>query len=199
MSNMLINLMIQILNVLVAVLGLALILRVVLPWLRVSRGHPVMQLLITVTEPIVRPVRGFLGHGGFRRTRGGSIDLAPVVTFFILWLAQAIITRLLLWIAVPPLWLFQPTQNLERWLVGVIGLLIQLYTFMLLVRILLEWLRVSYTQPVLRFLWNVTEPLLRPIRRRLPTFAGLDFSPVVTVLFLAVVQMLVVALIRTIF
>lgn len=195
---MLINLVIQILNILVAVLGLALILRVVLPWLRVPRGHPVMQILITVTEPIVRPVRGFLGDGGFRWTRGGSIDLAPIVTFFILWLAQAIITRLLVWIAAPPLWLFQPAQNLERWLVGVIGLLVQIYTFMLLVRILLEWMRVSYAQPMMRFLWDVTEPLLAPIRRRLPTFAGLDFSPVVAVLLLALAQMLVVALIRAI-
>ncbi|MCD6344833.1 MAG: YggT family protein, partial [Anaerolineae bacterium] len=33
-------------------------------------------------------------------------------------------------------------------------------------------------------------PLLGPVRRRLPTFAGLDFSPLVVVLFLSVVQAL---------
>ncbi|MCD4737876.1 MAG: YggT family protein, partial [Anaerolineae bacterium] len=86
-----------------------------------------------------------------------------------------------------------------RWLVGILGLLVQLYSFALLLRILLEWMRVPYTQPVMRFLWDITEPLLRPIRRRLPTFAGLDFSLVVAVLLLSVLQMLLAGLIQAIF
>ncbi len=192
---MLINLLIRVLNIAVAVLGLALVLRVVLPWLRLSRNHPVMRFLVSATEPLVRPVRRVLGNGGVRWTRGGAIDLAPIVAFFVLWLAQAVITRILVWIAAPPLWLFQP-QNLERWLVGLIGLLVQLYSFLLLVRILLEWIRVPYSRPLMRFLWDVTEPLLAPIRRRLPTFGGLDFSPIVAVILLSLIQSLLVALIR---
>lgn len=193
---MLINLIIRILNIVVAVLGLALVLRVVLPWLRLSRNHPVMRFLVSTTEPIVRPIRRVLGNGGVRWTRGGAIDLSPIAAFFVIWLAQAVITRLLVWIAAPPLWLLRPGQNLERWLVGVIGLLVQLYSFLLLARILLEWIRVPYSRPVMRFLWDVTEPLLAPIRQRLPSFAGLDFSPIVAVILLSLVQSLLVSLIR---
>ena len=196
---MVINLLIRILNIVVAVLGLALVLRVILPWLRVSRSHPVMQFLVSATEPLVRPIRRVLGNGGYRWTRSGSIDLAPIAAVFVLWLAQSVITRLLVWIAAPPLWLFQPAQNLERWLIGVVGLLVQLYSFLLLARILLAWISLSYSHPVMRFLWDVTEPLLAPIRRRLPAFAGLDFSPIVAVLLLSLAQSLLVALIRMIF
>ena len=194
---MLINLLIRILDIVVAVLGLLLVLRVVLPWLRVSRAHPLMRFLVTVTEPLVRAVRRLLGNGGVYWTRGGAIDLAPIAAFFVIWLTQAVLTQLLGWVATPPLWLFQPGQNLERWLIRLIGLLVQLYSFLLLVRVLLTWVRIAPRHPLVRFLWAMTEPLLAPIRRRLPPFGGLDFSPIVAVLLLALLQSLLVALIRT--
>jgi YggT family protein len=195
---MVINLIVRIINIAVAVIGLALVLRVVLPWLRLSRSHPLMRFLVTVTDPLVRPVRRVLGDGGVRWTRGGAVDLAPMAAFFVLWLAQAIVTRLLYWITAPPLWILLPGQDLERWLVGVIGLLVQVYGFLLLLRILLEWIAVRYTHPVMRFLWNITEPLLAPIRRRLPIVAGLDFSPLVALLLVSVAQTLLVTIIRAV-
>jgi YggT family protein len=42
-----------------------------------------------------------------------------------------------------------------------------------------------------RFLDTVTEPVLRPIRRRLPPMGGLDLSPVVALLGISVIQILV--------
>ncbi|MGC9399651.1 MAG: YggT family protein [Anaerolineae bacterium] len=196
---MLIPLLIQILNVFVAVFGVMLILRVLLPWFGVSYTHPVLHFLVGVTEPLVQPFRDILGHGGWRWMGRRRVDLAPLVTLFVAWLAQTVITWLLSWVAAPPLWLLQPGQDLERWLVGVVGVLMQLYTFLLLGRVLLEWMRVSYARPLMRFLWDVTEPLLAPIRRRLPLFAGLDFSPLVALFLLSIAQMLLVILIRALF
>ena len=46
------------------------------------------------------------------------------------------------------------------------------------------------------FLYRVTEPLLRPIRRVLPSFGGVDLSPLVLILLL---QYIAVPLVRTIF
>ena len=37
----------------------------------------------------------------------------------------------------------------------------------------------SYAHPVMRFLYNITEPLLGPIRRRMPLAGPLDLSPMV--------------------
>ncbi len=46
------------------------------------------------------------------------------------------------------------------------------------------------------FLYRVTEPMLRPIRRILPNFGGIDLSPLVAILLL---QYIAVPLVRTIF
>lgn len=189
----------RILNIVVSVMGLALFLRAVLPFFRVQPQNPVMRVLTTLTDPLVKPIRRVMGGSGIVWTGRSYVDLVPLVAIFVIWLAQAVLVRLLSWIAAPPLWILSPGEDLGRWLAGIINLLFQIYAFLLLVRVLLEWIRISYTQPLMRFLWDVTEPVLAPIRRRLPVFAGLDFSPIAAILLLAVVQALLVALVQAIF
>lgn len=182
-------LIIQIVNILFGVFSVALLLRVLLPWFRVSPRSPLLRFLAVTTEPLVRPVRRILSSV---RRGGGmqNVDIAPLATIFFLWLAQSALTWVLRMVAFPPLWLLHPGAAPLRWVAGVLNLLIQLYVLLLLARIILEWIQVTYAHPLMRFLWDITEPLLAPVRRRLPTFAGLDFSPLVVVLFLSVVQAL---------
>ena len=40
----------------------------------------------------------------------------------------------------------------------------------------------------MRFLWDITEPVLAPIRRAIPTFGGLDFSPVIAFFLLNLLE-----------
>lgn len=62
------------------------------------------------------------------------------------------------------------------------------YTWILLGRVIVSWVNADYENPVVRFLYAATEPILRPLRRRLPLVAGgFDFSPLaawVAVIFL---------------
>lgn len=195
-----ISILIQVVNFGFGLLALALILRVILPFVRVSPSNPFMKFLTTITEPLLRPVRRVVGKSLYGSLGGLYVDLAPLVALLVLWLAQAVVMRILLWVAVPPLWLFQPGKDLGGWLAGVINLLFQLYTFALLARILLEWVQVSYATPLMRFLWNITEPLLGPLRKRLPLLAGgLDFSPIVALLILWVAEALLVSVVQVIF
>ena len=64
------------------------------------------------------------------------------------------------------------------------------YEFAIIARALLPWFRVDPYHPVMRFLIQITEPLLAPIRRNLPIMAGLDFSPMVALLILWAVELL---------
>ena len=52
-------------------------------------------------------------------------------------------------------------------------------------------LGMSYAHPVMRFLWNITEPLLAPIRRHIPLVGPFDFSPMVLILILWVVEQVI--------
>jgi len=66
--------------------------------------------------------------------------------------------------------------------------LFTLYTLALITRSLLPLLGVSYGHPVMRFLYEITEPLLYPIRRRLPMTGPLDLSPMVLILILWLIE-----------
>jgi YggT family protein len=55
------------------------------------------------------------------------------------------------------------------------------YMWIIIIRALLSWVNPDPWNPIVRFLYQVTEPVLRPIRRRLPA-TGIDFSPVVVIL-----------------
>ena len=57
------------------------------------------------------------------------------------------------------------------------------YIWILIARAVLSWVNPDPFNPIVRFLYRVTEPVLRPIRHRLPTVAmGLDLSPMLVVL-----------------
>ena len=80
-----------------------------------------------------------------------------------------------------------------------INVFIALYGLVILVYILTSWLRLPYSPTlnrIQRFLYDVCEPYLRIFRRFLPSFGGLDLSPMVAVIVLWVVEQIVVALIN---
>ena len=64
------------------------------------------------------------------------------------------------------------------WLLGYV---LKAYMWIIIIRALLSWVNPDPWNPIVRFLYQVTEPVLRPIRQRLPS-AGIDFSPVVVIL-----------------
>jgi len=64
----------------------------------------------------------------------------------------------------------------------VIDWVLTAYMWVIIIRALLSWVSPDPYNPIVRFLNNITEPVLRPIRRRLPAFGGLDLSPMVVIL-----------------
>ena len=93
-----------------------------------------------------------------------------------------------------------PRMNALLWLFNTI---IQLYIYILVASAVLSWLVafnvVNVRNPIVsqigEFLYQVTEPVLRPIRRILPNLGGVDISPVILILLLLFVQKLVTDLV----
>lgn len=66
-----------------------------------------------------------------------------------------------------------------------------LFEIALFGRVILSWFPISPQSPVAsiyRLLYQVTEPVLGPIRRMLPPMGGFDFSPLIVILLLGVLQ-----------
>lgn len=75
-------------------------------------------------------------------------------------------------------------SNLLLALAKIIHLLLNLYMWIIIARAILSWVNPDPYNPIVRFLYNVTEPVLYAIRRRVPvSFGGIDFSPLI-VLFI---------------
>jgi YggT family protein len=84
-------------------------------------------------------------------------------------------------------------------LLRLIDLAFTLYSLAFVARALLPWFRVSPYHPVMRFLIQITEPLLAPLRRYIRPMGGLDFTPMVALLLLWIVEQLLRTLIVALF
>jgi len=87
-----------------------------------------------------------------------------------------------------------------RAFLDVIMLVLQLYWYVVLAMIIMSWLisfnvvntRNDFVNQVWRILNALTEPVLRPIRRVLPNFSGLDLSPLVLFLIIIFIQQVII-------
>ncbi|MEK6766012.1 MAG: YggT family protein [Planctomycetota bacterium] len=65
-----------------------------------------------------------------------------------------------------------------------VGQLIGLYEIVLIVRIVLTWVPHNPYNPAVTFLHKITEPVLEPVRRVIPSIGGIDVSPIVVFIVL---------------
>jgi YggT family protein len=66
--------------------------------------------------------------------------------------------------------------------------IISIYILLIFIRIIFSWGMVSYSNRIMRFLVDATEPLLGPLRRIIPPLGVMDISPIVAFLILWLFQ-----------
>jgi YggT family protein len=73
--------------------------------------------------------------------------------------------------------------NLIEAIAVVIDYVLWAYIGVIIAHTIISWVSPDPFNPIVRFLYRVTEPVLRPIRHRLPTLSiGIDLSPMVVIL-----------------
>jgi YggT family protein len=76
-------------------------------------------------------------------------------------------------------------------LLGFLILALQIYQFILLARVLLSWFpNIDRSNPIIQFLYDITEPVLQPVRNVLPQTGMMDFSPLIVFLGISVLMTL---------
>ena len=164
---------------------LLLMLRFLLQWLRVGfRGDSTLRLLIRITDPPLQLLYNFIP--GWR-----NIDFAAIVLMMGLKMLELILIA----------WLYE--QKLS-WLgllllsfANLLSLLIYIFIFAIIIQVILTWVTPpnSYN-PLSYLLYHLNEPLLRPVRRRLPFLQGIDLSPLVVIIALQLADILIAGLLR---
>ncbi|HSB68790.1 MAG TPA: YggT family protein [Candidatus Methylomirabilis sp.] len=83
--------------------------------------------------------------------------------------------------------------NLLNTVATVLNMALWAYMWIVIARALISWVNPDPWNPIVQFLYRATEPVLAPIRRRLPTWrTGIDFSPLIVILAIYFVQGFVV-------
>ena len=73
-----------------------------------------------------------------------------------------------------------------------IDIILGLYMFIIFGRVIISWVSADPYNPIVRFLISATEPVLYPIRRRLPMMGGIDFAPFLLILAIIFIKSFIV-------
>jgi YggT family protein len=152
-----------------------------------------------LTDGLVMPVRGGL------RNFGMDPKFAPLVAILLVILLGWFLLQLVgtIFTTIVGVLDSAPRGAVVALLGFLLNGLISIYILLIIMRIVFSWGMVSYGNPVMRFLVNATEPLLGPLRRRIPPLGWIDISPIIAFFILWLFQAAIVgtmlrgAMIRT--
>ncbi|NOZ64224.1 MAG: YggT family protein [Caldiserica bacterium] len=65
---------------------------------------------------------------------------------------------------------------------------VNIYMWMIIIRALISWVNPDPYNPIVLFLRRSTDPVLEPLRRKIPSFGGIDFTPVIAIFILVFVN-----------
>lgn len=156
-------------------------LRIVLQWVNTDFRNPVMALIVKLTNPPLKPICRIIPtlHG---------IDFAAIV--------------LLLGLELLKLFLLVSLQT-QGELANISGLLIlafaellnqliNIFFYTILGLAILSWLSPLAHGPMIEILYRISEPLMRPVRRIMPTVSGFDLSPIPVLIGLKLITIIVI-------
>lgn len=177
MNGYLANPAIFLIEVTVGLYILAVMLRFLLQWVHADFYNPLAQVIVKITNPLLIPLRRLIpGFGGID---WASIILVLLLIAIKLWLISAVQGRLLPGAALPPLMLAE-----------LISLFLGIFTFTILIQVIISWVAPNQYNPAVVLLHQLNEPLLRPMRRLLPSLGGLDLSPMLALVLIQLSKML---------
>ena len=162
---------------------LILMLRVLLQVLRADFYNPLSQFVVRFTEPVLAPLRRIVPRVG--RIEGGAL--------LVMLGAQMI-----------EYWLVYGMKGLEPSLAGLavvsaaelLDLCTTVFFWAILIRVVLSWVNPGIRHPASDIVYSLTEPVLAPARRALPSMGGFDLSPILVLVGLQLVNLLLIAPIR---
>lgn len=155
------------------------VLRFLLQLTRADFYNPLSQFIVRATKPALNPLRRLIpGLSG--------MDIAALV---LAWLVISLEQLAILGLAGSG---FQPAAAALLAIPELISLIINIFLFAILIQVIISWINPGSYNPAITLIHSLTEPLLAPVRRRMPDMGGLDLSPMVVMLGLVVLEMLLI-------
>ena len=158
-----------------------LVLRLFMQKYRVSWYNPFAQLVIKLTNPLIKPIRRFIP--GLVGWDGSIVVLLIVIQAIWIWG-----------------WLEFSGMGATSWLgvllvaIGWVMLkVLNVYLTLVIVSAIMSWLPALQQHPIAELVTAIVQPGLRVVQARMPTIAGFDFSPVVILLAIQLIKILAIS------
>ena len=149
----------------------AILLRLLLQWVRADFYNPLSQFLIKVTNPVLVPARRLIPSIG-------KLDTASVVVMLLLELVQLVAINLI-----------NQTEYGFQFLLlfamrKLLLTLLLTYFVLIIARVIVSWIANQSRHPLIPLIYQLTEPVLRPFSKILPPMGGVDLSPLFALIVL---------------
>lgn len=152
------------------------VLRGMLQAARADFFNPISQFVARLTNPPLQALHRIIPI----RSR---VDPAVLVLALAVQAIAIVTTLLLAGFALPG-----PVTILVWSLIGVAGLVVNTYLVALIVMIVVSWVAPGTRHPAVLLTYQITEPVMAPVRSMLPAAGGLDFSPILVFIAINVIQ-----------
>lgn len=149
---------------------LAILLRFLLARVRADFYNPLSQFIVKVTNPAIKPLRRIIpGYWG--------IDWPSIVLLFAVQIVEIILVALVTSGRIPAV------EGLcILTIANLIKEVIYVYIFIILIQVVISWINPGAYNPITSLLYQLSEPVLKPVKRLLPPAGGFDFSPLVVLI-----------------
>lgn len=175
------NAVAQIFNTIAGLYLLFVVARFLLQLAKADFYNPISQAVFKITDPMVKVFRSFIP--GYR-----GIDFSSLILAFFVQFAAIISLTILLYGGPLPSISFIVTWSF----VGVLNFIILFYYYALIASIVMSFVMMfsgnMNPHPILSLVWQITEPIMSPVRKVIPPMGGLDFSPIFIFLVIGLIR-----------
>lgn len=144
---------------------MVILLRFLLQLFRADFYNPLSQFVVRATNPVLKPLRKVIP--GF-----AGIDISSLVFAYLVGLLKFILLFAVLAVSIPSI----PKLILIS-LADLLNQAVNLLFWMILLRAVMSWISPGMHNPIMAVIYQLTEPLMAPVRRIIPPMGGLDLSP----------------------
>ena len=154
-----------ILDTLISLYQVVLLLRLLMQLTRADFRNPVGRAIVQLSDPVILPLRRLL-------PAMGKVDTASVVALLLAALLKLWILHLLFGFGIPG-----PLTMLRGVTLDLLRLVLKTYLFSIVLNAILSFVAAGNYSPAQSLLASICDPVLNPIRKYIPSIAGLDLSP----------------------
>ena len=190
-SGYLISPLMLVINTLFDLYILLVLLRFLLQMLRADFYNPVSQFIVKLTHYPLKILRRVIP------SIGGQ-DAAAIVFCLVLIYGKFLLLRLLSIPAVQIGGVMAPLDGVSYagllvfCIADLIALVLTVFLVAVIIQVILSWINPGQYNPVIGLVHKLSDPILKPIRKLIPSLGGLDLSPLFASLALLVAKMLIV-------